>query len=492
MRASTTQSVCGVAQQVRIRPAASSCVGQRLGLVRAVDDAAVAQLALARAAGAVAAAVGQADAGADRGRQDGLVARDVEGPLGGVEGDGEGHVAEGDGGQDSRWVRGGTECRIIPRRADLALDCGHVRPRDASRTAVEHPLVQRRADRALARPCAGAVRLARPHGHRGRRGGRFLGQLLRPDHPGRRDARLRGLARPAHGGDRRARPSAAWIARAASPSRRACAQLAAGARASQLLDAILQTPRVGVRRGIALDRLRAALAGALHEPWTTARMAERCLLSPQRFHARLLELTGQSPQAWLRTLRLDEAQRLLRRGLTLEGAAARVGYALGQRAGARDAARSGHGRARAARGPPAPRTEVESLSTNARAARRHDERMKTASWPGIVLALSAAVLWGTTGTSQHFAGAHLSSYLDRRAAPGDRRAVLRGARGGHRARALRRGPPCPDSGAGSCSPARPSPPTTSRSSPACDWRASRWARPSRSAAGRCSPARCRR
>lgn len=36
--------------------------------------------------------------------------------------------------------------------------------------------------------------------------------------------------------------------------------------------------------------------------------------------------------------------------------------------------------------------------------------MKTASWPGIVLALSAAVLWGTTGTSQHFAGPGLSSY----------------------------------------------------------------------------------
>ena len=103
-------------------------------------------------------------------------------------------------------------------------------------------------------------------------------------------------------------------------------ELAAGAHASRLLDAILQTPRVGVRRGIALDSLRAVLAGALHEPWTTARMAERCLLSPQRFHARLLELTGLSPQAWLRTLRLDEAQRLLRRGLTLEAAAARVGY----------------------------------------------------------------------------------------------------------------------------------------------------------------------
>ena len=36
--------------------------------------------------------------------------------------------------------------------------------------------------------------------------------------------------------------------------------------------------------------------------------------------------------------------------------------------------------------------------------------MKTTSWPGIVLALAAAVLWGTTGTSQHFAGAHQSPY----------------------------------------------------------------------------------
>jgi AraC-like DNA-binding protein/mannose-6-phosphate isomerase-like protein (cupin superfamily) len=97
--------------------------------------------------------------------------------------------------------------------------------------------------------------------------------------------------------------------------------------AGRLLEAILGTPRVGVRRGIALDTLQSALTGALHEPWTTARMAERCLLSPQRFHARLLELTGQSPQAWLRSLRLDAAERLLRRGLTLEATAARVGYA---------------------------------------------------------------------------------------------------------------------------------------------------------------------
>ena len=38
------------------------------------------------------------------------------------------------------------------------------------------------------------------------------------------------------------------------------------------------------------------------------------------------------------------------------------------------------------------------------------DRMKTSSWPGIALALSAAILWGTTGTSQHFAGTGLSSY----------------------------------------------------------------------------------
>ena len=36
--------------------------------------------------------------------------------------------------------------------------------------------------------------------------------------------------------------------------------------------------------------------------------------------------------------------------------------------------------------------------------------MKTTSWPGVLLALSAAILWGTTGTSQHFAGTGLSSY----------------------------------------------------------------------------------
>jgi len=106
-------------------------------------------------------------------------------------------------------------------------------------------------------------------------------------------------------------------------------RLAAEARAGALLQAILGGPPVGARRGIALDALHRELSAALNEPWTTARLADRCRLSPQRFHARLLELTGLAPQAWLRTLRLDEAERLLRRGLTLEATAARVGYASG-------------------------------------------------------------------------------------------------------------------------------------------------------------------
>ena len=67
LRASITQSVCGVAQQVQDQAGVFLGRRQRLVLVRAVDHAAFEQPALARAAGAVAAAVGQADALADGG-----------------------------------------------------------------------------------------------------------------------------------------------------------------------------------------------------------------------------------------------------------------------------------------------------------------------------------------------------------------------------------------------------------------------------------------
>ncbi|MCL0127239.1 helix-turn-helix domain-containing protein, partial [Klebsiella pneumoniae] len=44
-------------------------------------------------------------------------------------------------------------------------------------------------------------------------------------------------------------------------------------------------------------------------------------------HARWLELTGRTPQQWLRQLRLDQAERLLARGRSLEASAADCGYA---------------------------------------------------------------------------------------------------------------------------------------------------------------------
>lgn len=92
------------------------------------------------------------------------------------------------------------------------------------------------------------------------------------------------------------------------------------------LSQFLEARRISARRGIDLLRLDTALERSLHEPWDTARMARLFFLSTQRFHMRLLELCGQTPAAYLRTRRLDAAQRLLRAGVLLETAALQVGY----------------------------------------------------------------------------------------------------------------------------------------------------------------------
>lgn len=124
-------------------------------------------------------------------------------------------------------------------------------------------------------------------------------------------------------------PDQAGLARvrrfAVPPAWRAGAALApdAAARVAE----VLQAPGVIARRGVDLGRLAQAVQAALHEDWPTARLAALCHLSPQRFHARLRELAGRTPQEWLRGLRLDRAEALLAHGQPLETAALQCGYA---------------------------------------------------------------------------------------------------------------------------------------------------------------------
>ncbi|RYF54202.1 MAG: AraC family transcriptional regulator, partial [Comamonadaceae bacterium] len=92
----------------------------------------------------------------------------------------------------------------------------------------------------------------------------------------------------------------AWAAQAAGPT----------PALPQQLDGLLHAPRVLARRALAPERLEQAVRAALHEPWPTARMAALCHLSVQRFHTRWIELSGATPQAWLRGVRPAASQRV--------------------------------------------------------------------------------------------------------------------------------------------------------------------------------------
>jgi len=93
------------------------------------------------------------------------------------------------------------------------------------------------------------------------------------------------------------------------------------------LQLLLQSPHLLQRRSIDVAALQQQVRSTLHTDWPTARMAALAHLSPQRFHTRWQELTGQTPQQWLRQLRLSEAERHLARGRSLEASASACGYA---------------------------------------------------------------------------------------------------------------------------------------------------------------------
>lgn len=90
--------------------------------------------------------------------------------------------------------------------------------------------------------------------------------------------------------------------------------------------AFLGAPRIVKRRALDLKALKHAIVATLYEPWPTARMARFFYLSTQRFHARFFELTGQTPQSYVRSLRLDHAMERVKHGHSLDTTAQEVGY----------------------------------------------------------------------------------------------------------------------------------------------------------------------
>ena len=96
--------------------------------------------------------------------------------------------------------------------------------------------------------------------------------------------------------------------------------------AEQQLALVLQAPSLLSRRSLDTAQLQQQISACLHEDWPTERMASLCHLSVAQFHARFVELTGQTPQRWLRDLRLNAAVQLLARGMLLETCALHCGY----------------------------------------------------------------------------------------------------------------------------------------------------------------------
>ncbi|MEG0973503.1 MAG: AraC family transcriptional regulator [Comamonas sp.] len=113
-----------------------------------------------------------------------------------------------------------------------------------------------------------------------------------------------------------AAPPAPWLSTHASQSTVAQAYLAW----------VLQSPVLLQRRALNVQAITSAVQADLAADWPTARLAALAHLSAQRFHVRWQELTGATPQQWLRDLRLDVASAALAAGEPLETTALRCGY----------------------------------------------------------------------------------------------------------------------------------------------------------------------
>ncbi|NMF87968.1 helix-turn-helix domain-containing protein [Aromatoleum petrolei] len=80
------------------------------------------------------------------------------------------------------------------------------------------------------------------------------------------------------------------------------------------------------RRDIDWDGLAAWARTQLSQPLSVSDLAARACLAESQFRARCVEALGCSPMQWLRRLRLDEAEILRARGLSVAEAARRTGY----------------------------------------------------------------------------------------------------------------------------------------------------------------------
>lgn len=96
--------------------------------------------------------------------------------------------------------------------------------------------------------------------------------------------------------------------------------------AGRWLKQITDAPRVLQRRALDIARLQQRIMSELHEPWPIARMADEFALSVPQFHRRWKAISEQTPQQWLRTLRLARATELLREGKALDLVASHTGY----------------------------------------------------------------------------------------------------------------------------------------------------------------------